>query len=404
MRHILDWTAIAAASACRRLFTAAAVAGAAIILSACGQGLEPGPGAGPGPVSGDTLGSGSNRVALLLPLSGPGGSADVAKALQNAAELALAELPTADIQLVPIDTRGTAEGAQAGAQAAISGGARLIVGPLFAAEVSAVAPVARSANVPVIGFSSDANVAGPGVYLLSFLPEQDIERIVGYAARQGKRSFAALLPESAYGSIAEAALQQAAPSAGGRVVTVARYGPEEAQMQAAVAQVAPVASGAAPQADALLMPEGPPALATLAAQLSTANVGARRVQFLGSGQWNDAAVWRIGALTGGWFAGPDPAGWQTFQAKYRSRYGVEPPRNATLAYDAVTLAAALSRIQGGSAFTNQTLTNPDGFSGVDGIFRFRQNGTIQRGLAILEIGNGQVRVREPAPRSFAAGG
>lgn len=397
-------TAAAAGSTCRRLFTAAAVAGSALALAACGQGLETVPGTGPGPLSGDALGTGSNRIALLLPLSGPGGSAATAKAMQNAAELALAEIPSADIQLIPIDTRGTAEGARTGAQTALSGGARLIIGPLFAAEVSAVAPVARAANVPVIGFSSDANVAGPGVYLLSFLPEQDIERVVGYAARQGKRSFAALLPENAYGSITEAALQQTAPGAGGRVVTVARYGPEEAQIQAAVAQIAPVASGAAPQVDALLMPEGPPPLATIATQLSSANVGARRVQFLGSGQWNDAAAWRIGALTGGWFAGPDPSGWQAFQAKYRGRYGVEPPRNATLAYDAVTLAAALSRIQGGTAFTNQTLTTTDGFSGVDGIFRFRQNGTIQRGLAILEIGNGQVRVRDPAPRSFAAGG
>lgn len=403
MFEYLVRAAAAGGSYGRRILSVGCLAMATAALAACGQGIGPGPDLGPGgtPAT-DVIGTGSNKVALLLPLSGPGGSAATAKSMQNAAELALAEIPSADIQLVPIDTKGTAEGAQAGAQAAVAAGARLIIGPLFAAEVSAVSPIARGAGIPVIAFSSDANVASPGVYLLSFLPENDIERIVGYAARQGKRSFAAMLPESAYGAVAEAALQQSAAAAGARVVTIARYGAEPAQMQAAVAQIAPVAGGAAPQVDALLMPEGPPALPALTTQLTTANIASRRVQFLGSGQWNEASVWRNGALAGGWFAGPDPAGWQSFLTKYRGRYGVEPPRNATLSYDAVTLAAALSRIGGG--FSNQTLSNPDGFSGVDGIFRFRQNGTIQRGLAILEVGNGQVRVREPAPRSFAAGG
>ncbi len=91
-------------------------------------------------------------------------------------------------------------------------------------------------------------------------------------------------------------------------------------------------------------------------------------------------------------------------SKYRGRYGVVPPRNATLSYDAVTLAAALARIGGANGFTDQTLTNPDGFSGVDGIFRFRANGTNQRGLAILEVQGGSAQIRQPAPNSFRAGG
>lgn len=387
----------------RRAFGGLAVAASLAVLTGCGQGVGPGLGPTMQP-TGDAIGSGSIKVALLLPLSATGNAGTTAKAMQNAAELALSEIPSADIQLVPLDTRGTPEGARSAAQTAVAGGVSLVVGPLFAAEVSAVAPITKAARIPVLAFSSDANVASQGVYLLSFLPETDVDRVVSYAARQGKRSFAALLPQGAYGSVVEAALQQSVSANGGRVAAVVRYDTGADALKASVAQLGGVVGGTNPQADALLIPEGHAVLPTLTAELANAQISSRRVQLLGSGQWNDETVWRLAGLNGGWFPGPDPAGWQAFVAKYRGRYGVVPPRNATLAYDAVTLAAALARIGGTAGFSDQTLTNPDGFSGVDGIFRFRANGTSQRGLAILEVQNGSATIRQRAPASFGAGG
>jgi ABC-type branched-subunit amino acid transport system substrate-binding protein len=389
----------------RRAATGLAIAATLVVLTACGQGFSPSTGLGTDTgTDAGAIGTGSIKIGLLLPLTATGNAGTTAKALQNAAELALSEIPSADIQLVPIDTKGTPDGASVAAQTAVASGVRLIIGPLFAAEVNAVAPITKAARIPVLAFSSDANVASQGVYLLSFLPETDVSRIVSYAAREGKRSFAALLPQNAYGSIVEAALQQSVAASGGRVVTIVRYDTGADAMKAAVGQLAQVAGGASPQADAVLIPEGAAVLPALTADLANAKISSRQVQFLGSGQWNDESVWRLAGLNGGWFPGPDPAGWQAFIQKYRGLYGVVPPRNATLSYDAVTLAAALARIGGANGFTDQTLTNPDGFSGVDGIFRFQANGTNQRGLAILEVEGGSARIRQPAPNSFRAGG
>jgi len=389
----------------RRAASGLALAATLFAVAACGDGFTPAPGAGTGtgPLPGG-IGSGSIKIGLLLPLSATGNAGTTAQALQNSAELALSELPSADIQLVPLDTKGTPEGARAAAQMAVAGGVKLIIGPLFAAEVSAVAPITKAARVPVLAFSSDTNVASQGVYLLSFLPETDVDRIVSYATRQGKRSFAALLPQNAYGSVVEAAMQQSVAANGGRVVAIVRYDQGAEALKAAVGQLAQVAGPANTQADAILMPEGAAVLPSLSAELANAGISNARTQFLGSGQWNDQSVWRLAGLNGGWFPGPDPAGWQAFVQKYQGRYGVVPPRNATLSYDAVTLAAALSRISGPNGFTDQTLTNADGFSGVDGIFRFRQNGTNQRGLAVLEVQGGAAKIRQPAPKSFRAGG
>ncbi len=351
----------------------------------------------------EALGEGSVTVALLLPTSASGGAGETARAMRNAAELALDDIPNSDLRIVPLDSQGDTRGAESATRRALEQDASMVIGPLLAGEVRGAGSVAYPAEVPVIAFSSDANVAAPGVYLLSFLPQADVERIVSYSVRNGNRTFAALLPEGSYGEVVEAALQQSAARHNGRIAAIERYGTDENDIRAAIRRIAAVAGGADPQVDALLVPDTPSAMARLAPMLAEANIDTEQVRLLGSGQWNDQAAWRIDGLAGGWFVGPEPGGWQSFQARYEERYGSSPPRNATLAYDAVSLAAALAGHFGAAGFTRETLTDSDGFAGVDGVFRFRTDGTNERGLAVLEIEGGTARVRDRAPANFGPG-
>ena len=206
--------------------------------------------------------------------------------MRNAAEMALAEFNNPDIQLLVKDDGGTAQGAQQAAQQVLDEGAEIILGPLFALTVGPVGQAARARNVPVIAFSTDANVAARGVYLLSFLPESDVERIIGYAASQGRRSFAALIPDNAYGSVAEAAFKQAVARRGGRVVALERYPRDKAKMQAPVKTVA---QAAASRADAIFIPDGADAVPAVVQVLIANGVDPKRVQLLGTGLWEDRA-------------------------------------------------------------------------------------------------------------------
>ena len=190
-----------------------------------GGGEQP---AGP-PQQPSAVGSGQVKVGLLLPLSAAGNAGAAAQSMRNAAELALAEFQNPNIQLLIKDDGGTAQGAQQGAQQAVDEGAEIILGPLFAQSVPGAAQVARGRGIPVIAFSTDSSVAGRGVYLLSFLPESDVTRIVDYAAGTGKRSFAAYLPENAYGNVVEVAFKQAVARKGGRIVAFEKYGADRAQ-------------------------------------------------------------------------------------------------------------------------------------------------------------------------------
>jgi ABC-type branched-subunit amino acid transport system substrate-binding protein len=383
---------------CRRSLLLAA--GSTLLLAGCGSGsgLDPltsQPGGGPA-VSGDTIGTGQVRVGLILPLSAAGGVGQAAAAMRNAADLAMAEFQEPDLTLLVKDDRGDPGAAAEAARRAIAEGAELIIGPLLAPTVASAGQVAKAANRPVIAFSSDTSVAQPGVYLLSFTPQSDVARIVAYAAGRGKRSFAALLPDSPFGNVIEAEFQQQVARAGGRVTSVERYQTGRA------ADSARRLAGNLAGSDALLATDLTDQMASLAAALGSAGIGGPRVQLLGTGTWNDRAVLAQPALQGGWFAAPDASGYNAFAGRYRNRFKADPTRFATLAYDAVALAAALVRTQGANRFRPQTLTSGSGFAGQDGVFRFREDGTNERALAVLQVGNRSATVVSAAPRSFGA--
>ena len=348
------------------------------------------------------IGAGQVKVGLILPLSAGGNAGVAAHSMRNAAEMALAEFNNPDLQLLVKDDGGNAPGAQQAAQQALDEGAELILGPLFARSVGPVGQLARSRGVPVIAFSTDANVASRGVYLLSFLPESDVDRIVGYAAGQGKRSFAAAVPDNAYGTVVEAAFKQmvAAPRRPrGRARTLsARPGPDAGGRYATWRRPATAPTRSSCRT-------APIPCRAVVQTLAAGGVDPKRVQLLGSGLWDDPQIFSNPALEGAWYAAPDSTGFRNFSARYRTRYGQDPVRTATLAYDAVALVAALAKTQGTQRFSEQVLTNSSGFTGIDGLFRFRPDGTNQRGLAVLRVARRAAgRSISPAPKSFTGSG
>ena len=375
---------------------------AAFLLAGCGGGNvsfenifgnQPSAPAQPG----TNIGTGQVKVGLILPLSAVGNASVAAQSMRNAAEMALAEFSNPDIQLLVKDDGGSAAGAQQAAQQVVDEGAEIILGPLFALTVGPVGQVARARKVPVIAFSTDANVASRGVYLLSFLPESDVDRIIGYAAGQGKRAFAALVPDNAYGTVAEAAFKQAVARRNGRVVSLERYPLDRSRMDGPVRTVAQAAA----RADAIFIPDGADAVPSVVQMLIASGLDTKKVQLLGTGLWEDAQIFSNPQLDGAWYAGPDSSSFRAFSARYRARYGQDPVRTASLAYDAVALIAALTKTQGKQRFSEEILTNSSGFTGIDGLFRFRPDGTNQRGLAVMRVTPTGGQVISPPPKSFS---
>ena len=339
---------------------------------------------------------GPAKIGLLLPLSGP--NAKLGKAMLDAAQLALFDSGGRGVELLPRDTAGTGAGAAKAARAVLADKARLVLGPLLKFEVAAVKPLAGAAQIPVIAFSTATELAGGDVFLMGFLPRQEVARVVGYARQRGHRRFAALAPNSPYGHLMADALRQIAAASGGEVGPIVFYEPGESDLAAAVRQL--LAGGAASAFDALLLPEGGERLKAVARALVAAGLDARKVQLLGSGLWDEPDTGAEPALVGGWFAAAPPEARRGFDERFAKAFGYRPPLLASLGYDAAALAVVLSRGQGGAPFSREAILNPSGFRGLGGLFRFTPDGLVQRGLAVLQVAPQGSTVVSPAPQSF----
>ena len=346
--------------------------------------------------------TGPAKVALLVPLSGA--NAELGQAMLDAAQLALFEAPDERLTLVPRDTGGTADGAAKAARAVIGDGARLILGPLLAAEVEAVKPLARDAHLNVVAFSTVTELAGGNAFLMGFLPRQEVVREVGQARERGLTRFAALAPDSPYGHLMADALRDVVSASGATTTRVEFYDPRAGDTEPAVQRLIPGGAAnpaAAPLAfDALLLPAGGTTLKQLAREVKDAEGGSKPAQLLGSGLWDVPSIGDEPALVGGWFAAAPPEARRVFEQHFRAVYGHDPPRLASLGYDAAALAGVLSRGTGGEPFSQQAILNPSGFTGVDGLFRFAPSGLVQRGLAVLAVEPQGNVVLSPAPQTF----
>lgn len=364
-----------------------------------------------------------NQVALLLPLSGQ--NERVGRSLANAAAMALADLGSDDIVLKTYDTAG-AGGATTAAQRAIADGAGLFLGPLLAENATAIRSVANANDIPILSFSNDATIAGGNLFILGFQPDQSIRRVVRYARGQGAQDFAALVPQGVYGRRASQAFLDAVRGAGGRVTAIETYERQRSALAGAARRltdfdarraraaeggvvrrdgtVANVEDRLPPVAfDVLLIADGASIAAEFLPSLDRFDAGPGDVRYIGTELWNaDPRVARVEGLRGSWFASVPDGRFAQVARRFEQRYGGRPSRLASLAYDGVLIAAGMAENwQRGEDFPISRLRDPDGFVGVDGIFRFSNN-VAERGLEVQQIGPSGTQVVSPAPSSFPA--
>lgn len=363
--------------------------GSIILLSACAA--IPRGGDGPPPVVTEDPLDGMHRVALLLPMTGP--DADVGQSIANATALALTDTKATNIRMITYDT---GLGVAAATKRAIADGNKVILGPLRGDHVIEAAAVARPAGVPIISFSNDVGVAGQNVFLLGHLPNQSIDRVVRYAKAQGYNRFAGIVSTNVYGQRAQSNLTAAVRSAGGTMVSI-----QEADGTAGSADAAARRLMQLGQIDAVLIADsGRAAITTVPALRRN---GLRNAKILGTDLWNiDGSLAGNAPMYGAWFASVSDTLYAQYATKYRTRFGKAPLRLSSLGYDSVLLVARVARDwRPGTKFPLAQLTDPQGFIGVDGAFRFTANGLTDRMLEVQEIQAGKFVTVSAAPTQFA---
>ncbi len=364
----------------------------------------------------------TTKVALLLPLTGQ--HAALGKAMLHAAQIALFDIAPTGFELAPKDTKGTPEGTRAAARAAVKDDVQLILGPVFSDNVRAAKSATRGSNINIIAFSTDWGLAGGNTFIIGFLPFDQVQRITQYAARNNLNKIGVIAPDTNYGQtvvsayramtareplltseimIFPARISNLSPT----IRKFTHYDERTSKAEIAKKQGLPHDQNLETMPlpfDAVLMPVGGELAVSISNLLTHYDLDPRKVRRLGTGLFDDLAIASEDSLNGSWFAAPSPRLRKDFEARFESTYHYRAPRLSTLAYDATALAAVLaqrsSNAYNGQAFEHHAIMNPNGFSGIDGIFRFRPDGTAERGLAILEFKKGRFKIIDEAPRTF----
>ncbi len=359
------------------------------------------------------------KVAILVPLSGP--NKDLGQALLQASQMAMFDMNFPAFEIMPRDTAADPETARKATESVINDGAELILGPLFAGSVRAAKPVASRHNVNMIAFSTDWSLAGGNTYIMGFLPFAQVQRVSEYAVRNNLSRIGILAPNTDYGNAVISAYGSMSQRAGLPRPEIARFSGDDNAISETIRRFTNYdqRSAAAKEGqviplpfDAILMPAGGDQARSISNLLSLYDMDAKSVKRLGTGLWDDTGLASEKSMNYSWFAAPSPDLRKDFESRFRQLYGYSAPRLATLAYDATALAIVLARkgqqeglLQNASygrasIFSHNQISNPNGFSGVDGIFRFRPDSLVERGLAVLEIRDGSARVIDPAPTTF----
>lgn len=379
-----------------------ALATAAFFLAACGE--SPKTSTAPTPITtksetgSPVTASGKTRIALLLPLSGR--AAPIGQSLQQAAEMALFDTGAKELALAAYDSGESADTAVEAYRKARMDGAALVLGPLFGTSATPLAPLVAQGGANVVSFSNDEQAAQRGVWIMGIAAPPQVRRVVDYAIDQGIKRFAAFAPQTPYGQQMVQTMESQVTMRGGKVASVELFDANSADLNTPARRLAEATRGE--DKLAILVPVAPPRLTSVLTALAAAGIDNKSVQLIGTGVWDVPNIGQETQLRGAWYAAPDPAKRADFERRFLATYGRPPHRLATLAYDGVALAGHLARLKPGGDFSAEAITSPNGWSGVDGIFRFLPNGRSERALAVIAVQGGQGAVVSPAPTTFAS--
>lgn len=344
------------------------------------------------------------KIALLVPLSGT--YKDLGQGLLDAAQLAIFRIGDSNLTLIPVDSKDTPAGAAMAAKKAIDSGAKIILGPVFSTSAKAIAKIAAGNNIQVVSFSNDKTLAGTGVFAIGFMPDQQLNRITEFALARDIKEITTILPSDAYGTNVSKTLREIVDAKNQGVTirneeykTVGKKAFQlDEHVRAALAKASE--SKIPPSQKAILFPAGWDNTQQAIALLTVSGFDKTKLQVLGSDQFNEPAILQNPAVDGAWFTAMPRERRAEYENKFKEVYGYDAPKLSSLSYDGISLAATILKISGGETFSREQLTNPRGFIGVDGIFRLRDDGLAERGLAVMVVHGGRAVMLDPAPTAF----
>ena len=350
---------------------------------------------------------GTMRIALLIPKSGD--NAVLGNELQRGAELALFSLRNSAIELLVFDT--VEKGADVAAREAVVAESDIIVGPLFSDAVVPARQVAATHGVPMLALSNNTAIAGRGSWLFGYLPEQQVDILLGHALTAGRSKVGIIAADDVFGQKlarhARKRLGQFGLEPEDFVTLTAAQLASEDELKDAVKRFTgytppaddeetPAASELPPpRFDAVLFAGSADFALRTAPVLAYYDADPERVLYLGNAQWNQRRILMEPSLQGGLFASRPTDRDDAFNALWSSALGGRPGALARLSFDAMAMAAILAGQE--RETWNAALEAGSGYNGFSGAYRLMPDGGNRRSFEIRQVNGGVSTIFQPAP-------
>lgn len=350
---------------------------------------------------------GVTRIALLVPKSGP--NTALGDELQRGAELALFSLRNQQIELLVFDT--VERGAEYAAREAVLAEADIIVGPLFSEAVVPARQIANASGVPMLALSNNTAIAGTGSWLFGYLPEQQVDLLLGHALTAGRNKIGIIAASDSFGQRLARHARKRLGQFGFEPEDFITLSPDqlanEDLLKAAVKQFTgytppeededvPAASELPPpRFDAVLFAGSADFALRTAPVLAYYDADPERVLYLGNAQWNQRRILMEPSLQGGLFASRPTNRDDAFNALWSSAWDGRPGVLARLSFDAMAMATILAGQQRDA--WNAALESGSGYNGFSGAYRLLPDGGNRRSFEIRQISGGASTVFQPAP-------
>lgn len=344
--------------------------------------------------SGETLGKGPVKVAMLLPLSAGGTAGDRGRKMRDAAALAMADMGDNLLTLTVADTGGDEGRARTLTTSALASGAKLVIGPSEPGAVRQLAAISGT-NRPLVLALADNYAGAPGVYSVRLNEADSAAAGAAAIAAKGARKFVLFTAEGEAGKTIEKRVANSLSIYGATLAVAVPFGPSTGGSEKAVNDMTALVSD--PQA--IVIASGSANPAPLVAALKAKGLLGKNITLVGSNRWLEHGIDEP-TMQGAYIATLDSAEIGPIADRFRKTYNYEPDVNVAYGYDTVALAAGIASALGPKGFTKKVIESPTGFRGSTGIFRFRDDGAGERAMPFFRIDKGLLKQVEKSTSGF----
>jgi ABC-type branched-subunit amino acid transport system substrate-binding protein len=340
-----------------------------------------------------TLGTGSTKVTMLLPLSAPGSTGENGRKMYDGARLAMADLGDKLLTLTIQDTRGDSAYAKDLAVKAItSGTAKVVIGPSELAAAQHLAKLSGTKRPPVLALA-DNFAGGAGVYSVRLSEADSAAAGAAAIAGKGAKKFVLMVPAGADSGAIESRVANALSIYGATLAVTLPYSATDGG-----AKVVSDMSSLVEAPDAVVVACGDGTPTAVLAALKAKGIPGKAVTLIGTDRWLERPMDPL--YEGAYIATLDESETGPIADRFKATYNYQPDVNVAYAYDMIALSAGIASSAGPDGFNKKVLENTTGFRGSTGLFRFRADGSSQRSMPFFKVEKGQLKLVEKSTAGF----